>query len=124
MNADWKRPKILEGVTRSVKTPIGTLHLTYNYDGGLVELIGHIGKEGSMMAKHIDIICRLMSIILQSPLSRVKLIKKIKKNLHNIPMDDMSFEHEGEKYESIEDYIFKATTKELEEKELREELEK
>ena len=122
MYANWRRPKVLDGVTKSIKTPAGTLHLTFNYDGGLVEIIGHIGKEGSYLSKQIDIICRLISVTLQTPLSRVKLVKKLKKNLLDIPMDDMQFEFEGVKYASIEDYIFKAVVKELEEKELQEEL--
>ena len=122
MEQNWTRPKVLEGVTKSIKTPAGTLHLTFNYDGGLVELIGHIGKEGSLFAKQIDITCRMLSIALQTPISRIKLIKKIKKNLLDIPMEDMSFEHEKETYQSVEDYIFKAVVKELEDKELQAEL--
>lgn len=122
MDASWKRPKTLEGVTKSITTPAGTLHLTFNYDGGLVEVIGHIGKAGSFLSKNIDILCRLLSIALQTPISRVKLIKKIKKSLYDIPTE-MPFEWEGKKYEGIEDFIFKTIVKELESKELKEELE-
>ena len=122
MEANWKRPKTLEGVTSHITTPQGTLHITFNYDANsLVEVIGHLGKSGSYACKQLDMLCRMLSIVLQTPLSRVKIVKKIKKSLFDMNME-MPFEWEGKKYEGIEDYIFKSVVKEIETKEMQEEL--
>jgi hypothetical protein len=122
MEANWKRAKVLEGVTTHITTPQGTLHLTFNYDGySLVEVIAHLGKAGTYAAKQLDMICRMLSIVLQSPLSRVKIVKKIKKSLFDMNME-MPFEWEGKNYEGVEDYIFKAVVHEIETKELKEEM--
>ena len=122
MKPDWKRPKTLEGATISIPTPAGTLHLTFNYDKEtLVEVMGKIGKSGSYMATQLSILCLMLSIMLQTPISRKKLVKKIRKSLIDIP-GEMPFEHEGEKFNGYEDYIFKRVCEEIETKELREEL--
>jgi len=122
MDANWKRPKTLEGATVSIPTPAGTMHLTFNYDkNSLVEIMGKIGKSGSYAARRLSIVCTLISILLQTPISRKKLIKKIRKSLVNIP-DELPFEHGGEKFEGYEDYIFKRVCEEIETKELQDEL--
>jgi hypothetical protein len=122
MDANWKRPKTLEGATISVPTPAGTLHLTFNYDKNtLVEVMGKIGRCGSYAATQLSILCILLSIVLQSPLSRKKIVKKIRKGLVDIK-GELPFEHEGEKFEGYEDYIFKRVCQEIETAELQKEI--
>ena len=124
MNPNWRRPKVLDSATVSVSSPTGTLHLTFGYDNGsLVEVIGKIGRAGSYVATQLDLLSRLLSILLQSPISRKKLIKKIRKSMIDIPTE-VPFEHDGEKFCGIEDYMFKRICEELETKELRDEVEK
>jgi len=81
---NWKRPFVLEGNTIGIKTNCGTLHLIMNYDkdekeGKLIEVIASIGKGGIACNSNILAITRLISIILQSPLSRVKIVDKLTK---------------------------------------------
>ena len=126
MKPNWRRPKVLDSATVSVPTPSGTLHLTFGYSKRghiLVEIIAKIGKAGSYAATQLDILSRLISILLQTSISRKKLIKKIKKSLVDIPTE-VPFEHDSEQFCGVEDYLFKRICEELETKELRDEIEK
>ena len=127
MKPNWKRPKTLDSVTISIPTargdtPMGTLHLTFGYyKNSLVEVIGKIGKSGSLAATNLDILCRLLSCYLQTNTSRKKLIKKLKKNLWDIK-GELPFTYENEKFEGYEDFIFKRICEEIESRELQKEL--
>lgn len=116
--ADWKRPKILDSLTQEIHTPAGTLFLTLCYDDRrLIELHGIIGKQGTYASLQLDIICRLISIILQTRLSRAKIMRKIKNNFYTIKWE-LPFEFEKKKYSGYEDYLFKLIVNEIRAKKL------
>lgn len=108
MEVKWKRPDVLPSETIKVKTNEGTLYLTFVYeDKKLVEIRGSIGKAGSFSNRGIDNDCKFISIILQSQMSRDKIIKKFNKQFAEMPSGIDPFEFEGRKYTCCTDLIVK-----------------
>ena len=60
----WKRerPSMLEGRTRKIETPQGTLYVTFNYDEyGLFEVFFELGKSGGAANAHMEALGRAIS---------------------------------------------------------------
>lgn len=61
------RPRVLEGWTDRVETPLGSLFVTVNFlDGRPFELFATIGKAGSDVDAMTDAIARLVSLALRA----------------------------------------------------------
>ena len=119
MDADWKRPKEIPSNTEMIKTNCGGLYLTLGFeDDKLIEVRATIGKNGTCSNIMLDIICKLMSITLQSEMPRYKIVKKFRKQFSHEKDKDMTcdqdkFFHEEKEYQSCMDYIVKKVIKEL-----------
>jgi hypothetical protein len=119
MEAGWRRPKTLPSKTHRIPTTEeGTLHLTLAYEDDtykkLVEVRATIGKAGSYANTITDTCCKLISIVIQSPLSREKICKKFKKQFVDMASGIAPFEYEGKKYTCVIDVIIKMVIGELE----------
>lgn len=120
----WKRPQILQSLTKNIETPAKTLHLVFCFDGSrLRELHGFIGKEGTYGSMQLEMTCRLIGMLLQSPYSQAKVMKKLKANFFDMKWE-MPFDYEGKHYMGYEDLIFKMVVRELATKKLWKEHEK
>ena len=114
MEATWKRPKVLPSKTFKIETHEGNLFLTFVYDDNkLVEVRGMIGKSGTFGNFIIDTICKLISMYLQSPEPRYKILKKFKKQFTDMNCGMDYFQFDGQKYLSSIDAIVKLTIKEI-----------
>ena len=114
METGWKRPKELPSNTEHVETNCGTLHFIMgNEDGKLVEVRGVIGKNGTCANVQLDTICKLVSIYLQSPEPRYKIIKKFKKQFMDMGCGQGVFTEKDIKYHSCVDYIINRVIDEL-----------
>ena len=122
MTADFKRPKILYGSTPEVITPCGKLYLTFNYideeKQKLVEVRGHFGKAGTCSLLGLDSIAKLISILLQSSMSRVKIIKKIRKGWISTDKKERitcgnPFDYAGKTYQSCIELLMSMVVDEL-----------
>lgn len=70
------RPEVLEGYTPKLETPCGSLYFTLNeYDSKLCEVRVTMGKSGTCMNIMLQTIALLISVMLQSGISR-EVIKK------------------------------------------------
>ena len=115
MDTDWKRPKTIPSKTYHIDSNEGTLHLTLGYeDERLIEIRGTIGKAGSYANSLIDTACKLISMYIQSPEPRYKIIKKFKKQFCDIQAGIDPFEYDGNKYTCSIDCIAQMVVKELE----------
>ena len=123
MQPNFKRPKVLYGSTPEVITPCGKLYLTFNYideeKEKLVEVRGHFGKAGTCSLLGLDSICKLISILLQSPLSRKKIISKIRKGWISTDKKERvtcgnPYEYNGVKYQSCIEMLMSLVVDELE----------
>ena len=116
MDVNWKRPKVLPSKTHNIPTQEGNLHLILGYeDDKLVEVRGNIGKAGSYANTLIDTICKLVSMFLQSPTPRYKIVEKFKKQFADMASGLDPFEYEGKKYTCAVDVIAQMVIKELDE---------
>lgn len=85
MDSNWKRPKDLPSKTTHIDLPseCGTLHLIMGYqdevEGRLVEVHPVIGKSGICGNVLLDSLGKAISMYLQSPMPRYKIIEKFKK---------------------------------------------
>jgi ribonucleoside-diphosphate reductase alpha chain len=82
-----KRPVLVQGYTRQVKAPEGTINITINSDEhGPLEVFLNVGKAGSDIAALAEALGRLISINLRllSPLSQVDRAKVIAEQLRGI----------------------------------------
>ncbi|MDW7999131.1 MAG: TSCPD domain-containing protein, partial [Thermodesulfovibrio sp.] len=75
-----KRPEILSGVTRLMKTGCGNLYVTINKDkdGNLFEVFTNIGKAGGCAASQAEAIGRLISLALRSGIEPQEIVKQLK----------------------------------------------
>lgn len=80
METDWKRPKTIDSKTEAIKTECGTIYLTLGYEEDkLIEVRATIGKSGICGNVLLDTVAKLLSMYLQSPEPRYKIISKLRK---------------------------------------------
>ena len=112
--ADWKRPKEIPSNTTRIATECGGLYITKGFeDEKLIEIRGVIGKGGTCPNCQLDNFCRVVSMYLQSPEPRYKIIKKFTKQFEGSNCGQ-PFIWEEKKYLSCHDYIAQSVIKELE----------
>ena len=74
-----KRPRVLQGTTRAVETPLGRAYVTVNFaDGAPFELFATIGKAGSDVAAFTEAVARLVSLALRSGVPAEQVIKQLR----------------------------------------------
>ncbi|MGB9711131.1 MAG: vitamin B12-dependent ribonucleotide reductase [Thermodesulfovibrio sp.] len=75
-----KRPEVLKGVTRLMKTGCGNLYVTINKDeeSKPFEVFTNIGKAGGCAASQAEAIGRLISLALRSGIEPEEIIKQLK----------------------------------------------
>lgn len=73
------RPQDTRGVTKRIRTGLGTLYVTINEDEtGLCEVFTNIGKAGSQAQVESEAISRLISLALRSGIDARDVIKQLK----------------------------------------------
>jgi ribonucleoside-diphosphate reductase alpha chain len=81
------RPEVVQGYTRNVKAPEGTVNITINSDEhGPLEVFVNVGKAGSDVAALAEALGRLISFNLRilSPLSQTDRLQEIAEQLRGI----------------------------------------
>lgn len=75
-----KRPEVIRGTTRLMKTGCGNLYITINEDehGNVFELFTHIGKAGGCTSSQAEAIGRLVSLALRSGIEPIEIEKQLK----------------------------------------------
>ena len=75
-----KRPEIIKGTTRHLKTGCGHIYVTINEDadGNLFELFTHMGKAGGCASSQAEAIGRLVSLALRGNIEPVEIMKQLK----------------------------------------------
>ncbi|RJQ50498.1 MAG: vitamin B12-dependent ribonucleotide reductase [Nitrospiraceae bacterium] len=75
-----KRPEVITGTTRLMKTGCGNLYVTINEDekGNLFELFTQMGKAGGCASSQAEAIGRLVSLALRSNIEPEELVKQLK----------------------------------------------
>ena len=75
-----KRPEVITGNTRLMRTGCGNLYVTLNEDGegNLFELFTSMGKAGGCAASQSEAIGRLVSLALRSKISPQTIVKQLK----------------------------------------------
>ncbi len=103
-----KRPEVIKGTTRLMKTGCGNLYVTINEDdeGHLFELFTSMGKAGGCAASQSEAIGRLVSLAFRSNIEPDEVIKQLKGISCHSPIW-----HEGGKILSCSDAIAKALEK-------------
>jgi len=84
MTEEYRRPKVINSKTEAITLDnCGTLFLTFGYqedvEGKVVEVMAVIGKTGICSNVLLNSFAKAMSMLLQSPTPRYKVIEKIKK---------------------------------------------
>lgn len=75
-----KRPEVIKGTTRLMKTGCGNLYITVNEDedGNIFELFTHMGKAGGCASSQAEAIGRLISLALRSNIEPIEIEKQLK----------------------------------------------
>ncbi|UCH79873.1 MAG: vitamin B12-dependent ribonucleotide reductase [Nitrospiraceae bacterium] len=75
-----KRPEVIKGTTRLMKTGCGNLYITINEDenGNVFELFTHMGKAGGCASSQAEAIGRLVSLALRSDIEPIEIEKQLK----------------------------------------------
>ena len=75
-----KRPEVIRGTTRFMKTGCGNLYVTINEDesGHLFELFTSMGKAGGCASSQAEAIGRLVSLAFRSNIEPEEIIKQLK----------------------------------------------
>lgn len=75
-----KRPEVINGSTRLMKTGCGHLYITINEDekGQLFEVFTHMGKAGGCAASQSEAIGRLVSLAFRSNIEPEEIINQLK----------------------------------------------
>jgi ribonucleoside-diphosphate reductase alpha chain len=75
-----KRPEVIKGLTRLMKTGCGNLYVTINEDesGHLFELFTSMGKAGGCASSQAEAIGRLVSLAFRSNIETDEIIKQLK----------------------------------------------
>jgi len=103
-----KRPEVISGKTRLMKTGCGNLYVTINEDenGNLFELFTSMGKAGGCAASQSEAIGRLVSLAFRSNIMPEEIIKQLK----GISCHEPAW-HSGGRILSCSDAIAKALEK-------------
>lgn len=103
-----KRPSVIKGVTRFMKTGCGNLYVTVNEDENRrpFEVFTNIGKAGGCASSQAEAIGRLISLALRSNIEPEEIIKQLK----GISCHQPSW-YEGGRVLSCSDAIAKALEK-------------
>jgi hypothetical protein len=87
----YVRPKVINSKTEAIKLECGTLHLTLGYldevddvYGRVTEVRAVIGKSGVCGNILLDSYSKALSMLLQSPMPRYKIVEKIKKQFKGV----------------------------------------
>lgn len=83
-----KRPEVLHGVTRLMKTGCGNLYVTINKDekNKPFEVFTNIGKAGGCAASQAEAIGRLISLALRSGIEPEEIVKQLKGISCHVPV--------------------------------------
>jgi ribonucleoside-diphosphate reductase alpha chain len=75
-----KRPEVIKGITRAMKTGCGKIYVTVNEDeeGNIFELFTQMGKAGGCAASQAEAIGRLISLALRSNIEPIEIEKQLK----------------------------------------------
>lgn len=75
-----KRPDVIKGSTRLIKTGCGNIYVTINEDekGHLFELFTSMGKAGGCAASQAEAIGRLVSLAFRSNIDPAEVVKQLK----------------------------------------------
>jgi ribonucleoside-diphosphate reductase alpha chain len=75
-----KRPEVINGTTRHLKTGCGHLYVTINEDedGNVFELFTHMGKAGGCASSQAEAIGRLVSLALRSNIEPVEIMRQLR----------------------------------------------
>jgi len=75
-----KRPEVLKGTTRLVKTGCGNIYVTITEDddGNIFELFTSMGKAGGCASSQSEAIGRLISLALRSGIDPQEIVKQLK----------------------------------------------
>ncbi len=75
-----KRPDVIKGTTRVMKTGCGNLYVTINEDeeGNLFELFTQMGKAGGCASSQAEAIGRLVSLAFRSNIEPIEIEKQLK----------------------------------------------
>jgi ribonucleoside-diphosphate reductase alpha chain len=75
-----KRPEVIKGTTRAMKTGCGKIYVTVNEDeeGNIFELFTQMGKAGGCAASQAEAIGRLISLALRSNIEPIEIEKQLK----------------------------------------------
>lgn len=74
-----KRPDIIVGSTKKMKTGCGNMFITVNEDEfGLYEVFSQLGKSGGCIASHVEAISRLVSLGLKSGIDPEEIVDQLR----------------------------------------------
>jgi len=106
-----KRPEVIKGTTRLMKTGCGNLYVTINEDaeGNLFELFTQMGKAGGCASSQAEAIGRLVSLALRGNIEPIE----IEKQLRGISCHSPAWANGG-KIASCSDAISKAVERYME----------
>lgn len=106
-----KRPEVIKGTTRLMKTGCGNLYVTINEDGegNLFELFTQMGKAGGCASSQAEAIGRLVSLAFRSNIEPIE----IEKQLRGISCHSPAWANGG-KIASCSDAISKAVERYIE----------
>jgi ribonucleoside-diphosphate reductase alpha chain len=106
-----KRPEVIKGTTRLMKTGCGNLYVTINEDaeGNLFELFTQMGKAGGCASSQAEAIGRLVSLAFRSNIEPIE----IEKQLRGISCHSPAWANGG-KIASCSDAISKAVERYME----------
>jgi hypothetical protein len=113
---EWKRQKEIPSQTHRIETSCGKMFMTLGFeDEKLIEVSARIGKSGICPCVLLDTTCKLISMYLQSPEPRYKIVKKFKKQFMDMSgCESGKFKHEDREYNCCADFISKVVIKEIE----------
>ena len=112
-NLNFIRPDVLEGYTIDLKTPCGSFFLTLNEcDNKLREIQMSIGKSGTCQNLLFRTIALLISVLLQSGVSKENIAKALAHQMDGNCGNNKIWDN-GEPYHSCIDYTLKKIVEDM-----------
>jgi len=106
-----QRKDSLEGKTHRIKTPLGTAFIIINkQEGEFWELFINIGRAGSDLSADSEAIGRLVSLVMQPPIS--DNIQRVRAIINQL--EDIKGRPSNEEAKSIADAVAKVLKREIE----------